>query len=58
MEQRITVMGKTYIIPGNRVSSLISWLESNAVENTPRQVVREITGDNVDPRQLLTEDKG
>jgi hypothetical protein len=56
MEQRITVMGKTYIIPSNRVSDLIYWLEANAVVNTPKQVVREVTGDNVDPRQLLTED--
>lgn len=57
MEQRVTIAGKTYIVPAARVSELISWLENNGVSTSPRQIVREITGDNIDSRQLLTEDR-
>lgn len=57
MEQKINIGGKTYIVPANKVSELIMWLEANAVQANVRQVVREVTGDNTDPRQLLTESR-
>ena len=56
MEIRITIGNKTWIVPANAVSSLVSWLNANAVElGTPRQDIREIYGDTNDPRQLIVE---
>ncbi len=59
METRITVMGKTWIVPSNAVHGLIGWLNSNAVElGSQRQEIREVRGNGpVDPRQLITEQK-
>ena len=55
MEQMINVAGKQYIIPSEKISSLVAWCESNAVRPPQKEVVREVTGDKEDPRQLLTE---
>ena len=55
MEQTINIAGRTYIIPSDRISALVAWLESNAVQANSRQVVREVIGDVNDPRQLLLE---
>ena len=58
METRVTVMGKTWIVPSNAVQSLVGWLNANAVElGSPRQEIREVRGNTgfVDPRQLIVE---
>ena len=57
METRITVMGKTWIVPSNAMQSLIAWLSANAVEvGAQRQEIREVRGNgSVDPRQLIVE---
>lgn len=59
MEQRITIGNKTWIVPASALSSLIAWLNHNAVDaNMPRQQVKEIQEDRYsDPRQLLTENQ-
>jgi len=57
MEVRVTIGNKTWVVPSNAVSSLIAWLNSNAVElGGTRQEVREINnGAHSDPRQLIME---
>lgn len=57
MELRINVGNKTYIVPASAISSLVSWLNSNAVElGAARQEVREVDNRiSKDPRQLITE---
>lgn len=57
MEVRITIGNKTWIVPANAISSLIGWLNSNAVEVGGRkQEIREVRNDGSnDPRQLITE---
>ena len=54
-EQIVTVAGQTWVVPGNKVSSLIAWLNSNTVSAQSTTTVREIAGESNDPRQLLTE---
>ena len=55
MEVRITISNKTWIVPSNAVQSLISWLNSNAVElDRQKQDIREVRNDN-DARQLIME---
>ena len=57
MEIRITIGNKTWIVPADTVSSLVSWLNSNAIDTgVQRQEIREIRIDNnIDPRQLIME---
>ena len=57
METRVTVMGKTWIVPSNAVYGLVSWLNANAVElGNPKQEIREVRGNGpADPRQLIVE---
>jgi hypothetical protein len=56
METKITVNGKTWIVPGEKLGQLVAWLSSNAVEaGFSRQEVREVKNENTDPRQLLVE---
>lgn len=56
MEQRITINGKTWIVPSNSIASLIAWLNANAVQaNNMRQEIREVINKGEDPRHLITE---
>jgi len=55
MEQRITVNGKTYIVPAQNINGLIQWLEQNGVDTTKTQQVREVAPPNTDERNLLLE---
>lgn len=56
METKITVNGKTWIVPSDKLGQLVAWLSSNAVEaGFARQEVREVRNENTDPRQLLVE---
>ena len=57
MEQTVNVNGKMYIIPAGKVSSLVAWLEANAVDaGKPRQEVREVIDNQPnDGRQLIME---
>jgi hypothetical protein len=56
METRITIGNKTWIVPASMVQSLISWLNSNAVEVGGRKEIREVRNDGSnDPRQLISE---
>lgn len=57
MEQRIVINGKMYIVPAGRVSSLIAWLETNAVDASRTQPIREVAPDerHSDQRDLLLE---
>ncbi len=42
MEAKITIGSKTWIVPSGGVSSLIAWLNSNAVEvGAQKQEIRE-----------------
>ena len=58
MEQRISLNGKTYIVPANAVSGLTMWLEQNAIDTSKAQAqqVREVVRDGTsEPRDLLLE---
>lgn len=56
METTIIVNGKLWIIPGDKVGALISWLSANAVDSGSRkQEVREVRTEGTDPRQLIVE---
>ena len=57
MEVRISVGNKTWSVPSHAVQSLISWLNSNAVElGGYRTEIKEVRSDGpVDPRQLIVE---
>ena len=57
MEIRITIGNKTWIVPAGAISSLVSWLNVNAIElGSQRQEIREVQQDKqVDPRQLIME---
>ena len=52
MEERVMIRGKMYIVPADRVSSLVAWLEQNAIDASRKQPMREsMQGD----RELLIE---
>ena len=57
MEISVTVGNNTWIVPANAVSSLIAWLNNNAIEiGRQKQEIREVRNDgSQDPRQLITE---
>lgn len=58
METRVTVAGKTWIVPQMAVASLVNWLQQNAVEvGAPRTGVREVLDVVRSDRQLITENE-
>ena len=58
METRVTVAGKTWIVPQMAVASLVNWLQQNAVEvGAPRTEVREVLDVVRSDRQLITENE-
>jgi len=54
-ETIITLNGQTYIIPASRVSELLSWLRSNAVQAGQKSSLGQQNEKANDPRQLLFE---
>lgn len=58
METRVTVAGKTWIVPQMAVASLVNWLQQNAVEvGAPRTEVREVLDVVRSDRQLIMENE-
>ena len=57
MEQRITVNGKTYIVPAQAIGGLVQWLQLNAVDASQAvEPVHEVAPNTPDQRDLLLED--
>jgi hypothetical protein len=54
MEERVVIRGKMYLVPADRVSGLVAWLESNAVDASQRQPMRESMQGG---RELLVEEQ-
>ena len=41
MEERIQIGGKLWIVPTNKVPSLLAWLQANAVDASQPQPMQE-----------------
>jgi len=55
MESIVTVQGKTWIVPANKVSGLIAWLQGNAIDSSaPVQPMQESIQQG---KELLVESK-
>jgi len=52
MNETIVIHGKQWIIPSNKVMSLISWLQANAVDASRPQPMQESISHG---KELLTE---
>lgn len=52
MEERITIRGKTYLVPNERVPMLIGWLMVNAIDASQLRPMQESIQSN---KELLLE---
>ena len=52
MEERINIGGKVWIVPANKVPSLVAWLQANAVDGSRPVPMQESMSQG---KELLTE---